>query len=178
MHLIAKKVSKLFLEKLRNLPYQEQFNYETKNIAQFAFTNGAIFYYNAGILLSVYTGYLLSFLIHSISVYVYGGGWGANLVVFLTITLVLQKVEVHIHEVEYEHILTRNSLNRRKNYYRNNIFLNKQSNLMLKIYDASQFFYNKYDETIDNITQDEVHMNKKVFGQKLLLVKGLVLFSF
>lgn len=176
VHLLAKEVSKQFFSKLRDLPYQEQFNQDTKNISQFAFSSGAVIYYNADVLLSVYLGYIVSFLINTVSVFIYGGWQGLLLLIFfLVITLLLQKIEIGINDAEFEHTLFKNDESRKTYYYKNNIFLNKQANLILKTYDAGQLFLYKYNDTINTIMQDEIKKNKKIFLKRIVINRG---FSF
>jgi len=173
IHLLGKEVSKRFFSKLSRLPYQEQFNQDTKNISQFAFSSGAIIYYNADVLLSVYLGYIVSLIINTISVFIYGRWIGLFLlIVFLILTLLLQKVEISVNDAEFKHTLFKNGESRKSYYYKNNIFLNKQSNLILKTYDASQLFLYKYNDTINSIMQDEIKKNKKVFFHKILINRG------
>lgn len=169
IHLLAKDISKSFYEKLFRLSYQEQFNNNTKNASQFAYFNAAMAVYNSETIVSTYIAYVIAFIINYLAVIFYGGWLGLIVLsVLFVVSVSLQNVSVKINNIEFEHILIQNSINRNFKYYKDSVFLNKQANQMLKIEDAFSFFMNKYEENLEEQKKDNICKNKDTFFYNIL----------
>ena len=169
IHLLAKEISKGFYQKLIKLPYAEQFNPQTKDSVQFAYFNAALAIFNSETIVSTYIGYLVAFIVNIITVVIYGSYMGLIiLVVFFALTIWIQKVVVHVNEIEFGYTIKKNHLSRRFAYYKNLIFLNKQSNQVLKIEDSVDYFLNKYEETLEEQKNNDINKNKETFGGRTI----------
>lgn len=164
IHSLAKDISRDFYIKLCRLPYQEQFNPNTKNASQFAYFNAAIAFYNSEVIVSTYVSYAIAFIINAIAAVYNGGLLGLIILVLLFVASIgTQKIAVKVNAIEFQHVMFKNKLSRKFKYYKDSVFLNKQANQILKVEDAFGFFMNKYEELLDEQAEDNVNKNKETF---------------
>ena len=166
---LAKKISYDFFQKTGRLSYYEQFNSNSKDIIHFMYKNAAMIIYNSELLISTYVGYAVIFLFNFVATVYYGGCVGfLFLVIFLIIALIMQKNGIKINEIDFKHFLIQNGLNRKFRYYKDNIFFSKQMNQVFKVDEAFDFFFNKYEELIDEQTRNRMEQNRETFWLKIL----------
>ena len=148
------------------LDYSCQFDQQSKNIIYWvcASIKGIVaLYYSAYI---KYVGVAVSFILSLILCFVYGHiGGGIIAVTICIIEFLVQKVQVRINEIRFSEAQQRNVFARKKIYFKNDIFLNKENNQSIRVNNIFSFFENKYlelsKEDINTVVEHEKRILKK-----------------
>lgn len=114
-----------------------------------------------------YSGLLVSYIV-SFALCIFYGHVGGGIVAALIciVEIRMQKKQIYINEVRFSEAQARNVLARKKEYYKQNIFLNKENNQSIRVNNNFSFFRKKYLEYSREDVKTTVEHEKSIWKQE------------
>lgn len=156
------ELKKIAFRRVEQLTYSTQFNEEAKNRIYWCCSSikGIVTMYLISV--SKYISNLISFICSAVMGIMFGGVWTFVIIVLIcVIEIFSQKKETEKNVVEFEEKKERNVFARKKSYFTQNVFLNKENNQSIRTEDNFDFFEKKYRE----YSVDDFSVIKK-YGRK------------